>query len=273
MKKFTLLFVAAFFMAAGANAQNALGNHVNANQLYDVVWDCGLGEFADVQTIQFDQTFTLAIDVTPQTALVDWLNTPDPDGFTRSVGLNFYVAADQTFNDAAFRLTKISGNIYGVTMNLKQLANTVNVTAATTTGAETYIYCGLFQYAYSSSNWGAIWWQGYIDIGGPAGAGSPIFRCDAYNGSHAGDPAISVSAGPFNNGLDLSYKNGWDYQCAGTVGVNDNIFPNAQEIDHIDYFNLQGIKLPCEPVNGLFIAVPYYKNGVRGTAVKMFNQN
>ena len=275
MRKFTFLLVAAV-MAVGANAQGtqSLGNPTNINNLYDVVWDCGNQEFKSDYEIQFDETFTFAVDITG-TPLLAWVNEASPvAGATRSIGLKIYSDVGgngpKDMVDAAYRLTRIKGNIFGATWNINQLAGAINADAAKVPGTETYFYGVLFGYAYTSTEGGAEWWQSAVDVKGPGEPGSPIFRAAAYNGSHASDPIFNMTQStlsPFKT-WDID---GWLHQCEVISSGIEEIFATPQEIERIEYFNLQGIKLQGEPKEGLFIAVPYYKNGVRGEAQKVIN--
>ncbi|MDR0829707.1 MAG: hypothetical protein LBN95_06310, partial [Prevotellaceae bacterium] len=64
-----------------------------------------------------------------------------------------------------------------------------------------------------------------------------------------------------------------DYQyfqdCGFAAGI-ENVFAN-KEVERVEYYNLQGLRLSAEPQEGLFIAVPFYKGNVRGEAVKVLN--
>ncbi|MDR2684660.1 MAG: hypothetical protein LBB53_04690 [Prevotellaceae bacterium] len=267
MKKFTFLFAALVAVVFSANAQ--LANPVNTDgEVYDVVWDCNDEEFKHDYLPQFDETFTFAVDVTGS-ALLEWVAAA-PAGITRSIGCKVYgwgeTAPSADFKDAAYRLTRIEGNIYGATWNLKQLTSSeALITDATTTGNAIYVKAVLFGYGYGIEDGefkvGISWWSNAYDIGGPAdNAGAPIFRTAPYDGTHASDAAIRYTDGPlasaFGEGADGT---GWANQCFRTSAINE--VPADANIVGYEYYNLQGMRLSAEPVEGLFIKISVLDNG------------
>jgi hypothetical protein len=257
MKKSTLFFVISFLMiAAFAQAQNTLNNPKDKAGYYIVKWDCSQNAFADTNDFEADETFTFAVDVTG-TAWEDWLKeTPTAAGATRALAINKWT----NFGDVSGgtnRLKLISGNIYGATWNIIQMASTMNVTSATGIDSIVYIYGQIFGFEFTGDNPGAGWWMWPASIpGGTAidpGTGS-IFKTIPYTGTKT---SAEFYSDDYEGGLFFSNntpEKGYTLPCPdNTPTAYPNVIgTNAKVIGH-EYYNTVGQRLREEPRSGLYI--------------------
>ena len=249
MKKLTFLFVAAV-MAVGANAQDFILSEVS-----------GIGQSGPynllTQTFSTDvprvnQEFTFAIKVTDATVLA-WLN----GGSNRTLAL---AAARFTLPGSAnkdIRLEPQGDNVYAINLVLKQLFPDIDFSG---------LPDGIGTENYNEDNR-----RFHFNVLGAALPDDGTWTWDAWN--HYGFVAAAKAAGtdsPAING-GVPELPGVRFPSQTPAGIED-VFANPQEVERIEYFNLQGMKLQAEPQEGLFIAVPYYKGGVRGEAVKVLNR-
>ncbi|GHT76939.1 hypothetical protein AGMMS50262_16650 [Bacteroidia bacterium] len=248
MKKITLLVAAFVMVAFCANAQ--LNNPKDADGYYIVKWDCASEQFATSNNFEVDETFTFAIDVTGM-ALEEWLKeTPAVAGATRSLALNKWTSFGDVSGDS-HRLKQIKGNIYGATWNFAQLATTMDVGAATTEGAETYVLGTVFGFEFTADSPGAAWWQNPIDIDPlPEDGQQPIFRTLPYTGTKTSEEFFNSD---YPGLFDVAYGNvkGYAPACAVTTGIG-SITVDSSIVGH-EYYNIQGAKLSRQPESGLFI--------------------
>lgn len=132
MKRSSFILTLATLLFSGIVMANPNDKHLPAQPLaadggYIVLWDCEAADFAEANTMEFDQTFVFAIDVTG-TQLETWVNQPaTTQGMVRGVGANLWRAsatqADiQEFPGHVSRLWRIQGNIWGATYNFAQMA-------------------------------------------------------------------------------------------------------------------------------------------------------
>lgn len=158
MKKFTL-FVAALFVAFSANAAYTINNPVGADGRYIVKYDLQNNRFFDSNSMEVDETFVFAVDVTGSW-LEDWLKeTPTVEGASRGVAFNNWTNYGDTNGDVR-RLKQISGNIYGFTVNFYQvMVNEELKPKALMEDSVVYVYGQLFGFEYTNDNPGANWWM------------------------------------------------------------------------------------------------------------------
>ena len=256
MKKLTFLFVAAV-MAVSANAQAPFGScSIGQYGLYDLE----TGIWIDAVPAH-NQMVTLAIQVTDQTALAWLAQSP----YNTLALQDFRLAPGGAAIDASkksFRLQRVSANLYAINIVLKQVWSDFDLTSAPIV-EEGIINC--------HSGLGQAWSGGE----GSACISGPGWGYEAYGYCHIGfgpaegaDYATQLNCGDAN---DVPPVPGVCLPVNGPTGIEE-VFANPQEVVRVEYFNLQGIKLQAEPAEGLFIAVPYYKNGVRGEAQKVLNR-
>jgi hypothetical protein len=242
MKKFTFLFIAAV-MAVSANAQLGFSEG-GVGQIGN--YDLETGTWLNVEPAA-NQEFTLAVKVTDETALT-WL-AGDP-GRTIAMGdFRINLNNDEATNKASFRLIPMGNNLYAVNLVMKQLMPDKNWSLLN----EDNKYCH-FQVTGASITDGTWDYNAYgygnIAIGVVAGADAAQITRESLGD---GEPTVGISS-----------------PRVVSAGIED-VFANPQQVERVEFFNLQGMKLQAEPVEGLFIAVPYYKGGVRGEARKVLN--
>ncbi len=161
----------------GATSAQNLNNPIK-DGCYIVKWDCEQGTFAESNDFEVDETFTFAIDITG-TSWVNWLNQKGTKG-TRMIATNFSFAGngEQDVNRNGDRLFHIKDNIYGKTINLKQLAT---VALNLRNGSEFEIHSNLFGFEYNEENAGASW---YMNPGEEISAnGNYFFKTAPYTGT------------------------------------------------------------------------------------------
>lgn len=259
MKKSRLLFLISFLMiAAFTQAQNTLNNPKDGAGHYIVKWDCALNAFADTNDFEADETFTFAVDVTG-TAWEDWLKeTPDSAGATRALAINKWTSYGDV-SGGTNRLKQISGNIYGATWNLIQMASTMNVASATGIDSIVYIYGQVFGFEFTETSPGANWWMWPATIpGGTAidpGAGTgAIFKTVPYTGTKT---SAEFYSDEYVGGLFFSNntpEKGYTLPCPDKIptAVPDVVGTGAKVIGH-EFYNMMGQRLPDEPSTGLYI--------------------
>lgn len=255
MRKFTLSAITFLMIVFGAYAQTqTLNNPKDANGFYIVKYDCTKAAFAASNDIEADETFTFAVDVTG-TPWENWLKaTPTAAGATRSLAINKWT----NFGDVSGgtnRLKQISGNIYGATWNIVQMASTMNVTSATGIDSVVFIYGQVFGFEFTATNPGAGWWMWPAEIpGGTAvdpGTGS-IFKTLPYTGTKT---SAELYSDDYEGGLFFSNntpEKGYTLPCVVVTAVND-IIKSESPVIRNEYYNIQGAKLSREPERGMYI--------------------
>jgi len=257
MKKFTLFAMAVIISAFCATAQQTVNNPKDAEGFYIVKWDCANEIFATANDFEVDETFTFAVDITG-TPWVAWLaETPTNPGASRSLALNKWTGFGDVSGDS-HRLKPNPGkpNIYAATWNLAQLATTMDLAAATTQGARTYVFGQLFGFEYTSDNPGAGWWMwpSSIAVGSNVNPGTEsgaIFATLPYTGTKTSEEFYNDD---YDNELfgDAYPVKGYAPACAVITGIKD-VLTSDIPIAKYEYYNLQGAKLAKEPEEGLFI--------------------
>ena len=253
MRTFTLSAITLLFLVFGAAAQN-LNNPKDANGFYIVKWDCATGAWAASNDVEVDQTFTFAVDVSG-TPWENWLKaTPTAAGATRSLAINKWTNYGDV-SGGTNRLKQISGNIFGATWNIKQMASTMNVTAATGIDSVVFIYGQVFGFEFTATNPGAGWWMWPAEIpGGTAidpGTGA-IFKTLPYTGTKTSTEFYSDD---YEGGLFFSNntpEKGYTLPCAVATAISDITKPESPVVGH-EYYNIQGARLSKAPETGLYI--------------------
>ena len=257
MKKFTLFtfLLSMIVMVSQSQTVQTLNNPKDADGFYIVKYNCNTNSFAASNNIEVDETFVFAVDVTG-TPWENWLKeTPTAAGATRSLALNKWTSYGDVNGDT-HRLKQISGNIYGATWNIKQIAlPAMDVAAATTKDAVTFINGQLFGYEFTTTSPGANWWMwpATIPAGTPVDPGTgAIFKTLPYTGTKTSSEFYSDE---YEGGLFFSNNTpvkGYTLPCTIVTGTAGQIKSDARIIGH-EYYNLQGVKLFRAPKKGLYI--------------------
>lgn len=275
MKRFTLLTFLLLMIAIVSKSQT-LNNPLDADGYYIVKWDCSQGKWAASNDIEADETFVFAIDVTG-TPFEEWLKaSPTAAGATRSLAINKWTNYGDV-SGGTNRLQQMSGNIYGATWNIIQMASTMDVGAAKGMDSVIYIYGQVFGFEFTADNPGAGWWMWpeavpvatAIDPGTGA-----IFRTLPYTGTKTSAEFFSDD---YEGGLFLSNntpEKGYSVPCAGstTTGISKQLKDDVPIIGR-EFYNFMGTKLSAEPERGVYIekiikADGTYKTVKKGRSIK-----
>lgn len=255
MKKITFFFLISFLMITTISKSQTLNNPKDADGYYVVNWDCSKGAFASSNGVEVNETFTFAVDVTG-TPFEAWLKeTPTAAGATRALAINKWTNYGDV-SGGTNRLKQISGNIYGATWNIIQMASTMNVASAKGIDSVVYIYGQVFGFEFTSTNPGAGWWMWPESIpGGTAidpGTGS-IFKTLPYTGTKTSTEFYSDD---YEGGLFFSNntpEKGYTLPCSTVTDIYDvDVKPSDEVIGH-EYYNTLGVKLQKEPRSGIYI--------------------
>jgi len=201
MKKIIFLISVLFSVFCVTAQVQTLHNPKDADGFYIVKWDCANGTFASANDFEVDETFTFAVDITG-TPWVNWLaQAPTNAGATRSLAFNKWTGFGD-LNGDSHRLKPIPGkpNIYAATLNLAQLATTMNLTQAKTIGARTYVFGQLFGFEYTSDNPGKGWWMWVPSIPegtnvNPGTESGAVFATKSYTGTKTSPEIYNNSYG------------------------------------------------------------------------------
>lgn len=253
MKNFTLLIFLLLMFGMVSQSQT-LNNPKDADGYYIVKWDCTAGTFAASNDVEADQTFVFAVDVTG-TPFEDWLKeTPTAAGATRALAINKWTNYGDV-SGGTNRLKQISGNIYGATWNITQMATTMNVPFATGIDSVVYVYGQVFGFEFTSTDPGAGWWlwPAGVPVATAIDPGTgAIFKTLPYTGTKTSDEFFSDDV---EGGLFLSNntpEKGYTVPCAFATGIADQLKNDSPVVGH-EYYNLQGVKLSKAPQKGLYI--------------------
>jgi len=276
MKKITLFI--ALLMAWGISAQNAttLNNpkDVNGNVIYQ--WDCTANTFAATNNYEIDQNVVFAVDVTG-TPLESWL-TQSPTGFIRDIAFSFWT---QWGGQVDGRFAQIKGNIYGATLNFKQLITSRQlqltmlqgqvsgdpaVTNALTVGTITQIYGTVFGFSYSPTDATKDGNEWYTDAMNTVISTTTL----PYTGT-------KTSPEFYNSDYNFFYpeSNTWDGYAPPCVtlvaqGLNNTYVSNSPIVAY-EYYSILGGRLQLKPETGLFIQKAIREDGTSLTT-KMFRE-
>ncbi len=255
MRNFTYLLFAVLLACPGtvAMAQN-LNNPKDAGGYYIVKWDCAKSSFAVSNNLEADETFTFAVDVTG-TPFENWLKaTPTAAGATRSLAINKWT----NFGDVSGgtnRLKKITGNVYGATWNVIQMASTMNVTKATGIDSVVYIYGQVFGFEYTATNPGAGWWMWPPEVPVATqinpGPGA-IFKFLPYTGTKKSPELYSDD---YEGGLFFSNntpEKGYTLPCMVPTSALTIENPDSPVI-RLEFYTIHGARLSLEPSRGMYV--------------------
>ncbi|MFA9391700.1 MAG: hypothetical protein ACERKD_17960 [Prolixibacteraceae bacterium] len=254
MKRFTLLASLLLLIVMISRSQT-LNNPNDADGYYIVKWDCSQSTWAASNDFEADETFTFAVDVTG-TAFEEWLKaTPTAAGATRALAINKWTNYGDV-SGGTNRLKQISGNIYGATWNIIQMASTLDVASATGIDSIIYVYGQVFGFEFTADNPGAGWWMWPADVAeGTAidpGTGA-IFRTLPYTGTKT---SAEFYSDDYEGGLFFSNntpEKGYTLPCPeNKTGISNQLKSDAPVVGH-EYYNLMGVKLSQEPASGPFI--------------------
>jgi len=253
MRNFTLLTFLFLMLVMGSKSQT-LNNPKDANGYYIVKWDCAKNTWAASNDFEASETFTFAVDVTG-TPFEEWLKaTPTAASATRALAINKWTNYGDV-SGGTNRLKQISGNTYGATWNIIQMASTMNVASATGKDSIVYVYGQVFGFEFTSTNPGAGWWMWPSTI--PAGTAinpgtGAIFKTLPYTGTKTSPEFFSDD---YVGGLFFSNntpEKGYTLPCSIVTGINSLIKSDSPVVAN-EYYNLQGIKLTRVPQQGLYI--------------------
>jgi hypothetical protein len=271
MKKITLFF-AAILMAWSVNAQ-VLNNPKDASGNMIFKWDCGTSQFAASNNFEIDENVVFAVDITG-TPLEAWV-LGGAAGVTRSIAFDFWT---QWGGNLDGRFVKIKPNIYGATLNFKQLATSRQKQLimlegtptggtygkATIAGTITELYANIFGFGYTlvDSNWGKEWWQLPMVV-------AVSTKTLPYTGT-------KTSADFYKN--DVSEANffpagfndwmGYAGPCLVTTDVKDTFVSDSPIVGY-EFYTVLGGKLEIQPEKGIFIQKTLREDGT-STTLKMY---
>ena len=159
-------------LSASMHGAQLLNNPIGSDGCYIVKWDCATNSFAASNNFEADESFTFAIDITG-TEWVGWL----AENSHRGICTNFSLTSDgaQNISRDGDRLFHITGNIYGKTVNIAQLASSWATPAL---GSRTAIYSNIFGFCTDPEGW----WINPSD--NVTGNSDCFFRTAAYTGTH-----------------------------------------------------------------------------------------
>lgn len=159
-------------LSASMHGAQLLNNPIGSDGCYIVQWDCATNSFAASNNFEADESFTFAIDITG-TSWVGWL----AENSHRGICTNFSLTSDgaQNISRDGDRLFHITGNIYGKTVNIAQLATNWSTPAI---GTQTAIYSNIFGFCTDPEGW----WINPSD--NVTGNSDCFFRTAAYTGTH-----------------------------------------------------------------------------------------
>lgn len=274
MKKSTILLSALLLSATAVNAQDVVfANPTNPDGSFIVKYDMENGKFAESNDFEIDETFVFAIDVTgtPYEEVLSQ-SSRNPNVVGRGMAHDFYVNNDVTGfehysngGNLDGRLFHISGNIYGATFNLFQLAvgrykdtcyglyqeDGEDKYDALKPGATVTFGSNHFGFGWSASNAGEEWWDAIS---------TPItnlwFTTAPYTGTKTGTDFYFddfCEGSPFE-GCEVTYTDkGYALPSAYAELAGAGVEGVAVDADApAEYFNLQGIRV-ANPKAGIYV--------------------
>ncbi len=167
-----VFYAMVMLLSASMHGAQLLNNPIGSDGCYIVQWDCATNSFAASNNFEADESFTFAIDIT-STEWVGWL----AENSHRGICTNFSLTSDgaQNISRDGDRLFHITGNIYGKTVNIAQLASSWATPAL---GSRTAIYSNIFGFCTDPEGW----WINPSD--NVTGNSDCFFRTAAYTGTH-----------------------------------------------------------------------------------------
>lgn len=258
MKKITLIIAAA--MVALCASAHTLNNPVGADGRYIVKYDCAAGQFATANDMELDETFVFAVDVTG-TWLEDWLReTPTAEGASRAIAINKWTSRGDVNGDTN-RMKQISGNIWGMTVNYKQIA-TADFSESLKKDSILYVYGQIFGFEYTSEDPGAGWWMwGSAAVETTQAEGADcLFTFAPYTGTKTSeDLYVDDYTDAAIYGFDIK---GYAAPCATEATAIEDVNANL-EVVATEYYNILGMRLEAAPENGVYVRTNVLENGKR----------
>jgi hypothetical protein len=266
MRKITFILVA--FLVTTMSA-NALELKNPTTPLWDltvpiVLWVCATNDFAASNTMEIDETVTLAFDIT-DTKLLEWIQAA-PAGVTRGIGLDVWLAGTDTDADGKhifmgrvnYRPMTGGSHIYAIDINFAQTANNHGqgpaIKLVQVEGKNVVIRATLLGYGFTQGNADLEWWD---DSSGNHIYDEMVILTQPYTGTKKADDffmddfdeVLSIGGGYTDiQGLAIHCM---APKIGGETGINV-IDIDSPVIGH-EYYNLQGVKLSKQPESGLFI--------------------
>jgi hypothetical protein len=267
MKKLSLLFILmAAFSFAFADVDLPANWDVDHHH---VVYDCSTGNFLTTAP-EIDETFTFALDITGHAGLLyfmnDWALTSTGE---KSIALHIYTGPSDMYA-CDFRLMHISGNIYGATINLKELVGNAQsnpmlpaefLAEITQPGAENWFHAVVIGFGYGDAGEGIDWWNWAAHNGDNTGGfGSIHFATAPYTGTKTGE----IFYGDDNTENPYIFYGGVSAGLAAPCSIVSSV--KEQIIDKgiiisTEYYDVMGRKVSKDKT-GLVIEKVIYSSGV-----------
>lgn len=209
---------------------------------YIVLWDCANGTWATDNTMEWGETFVLAVNLAG-TALGDWAMKPASDpALERSIALDrFRVKNDEgtQFNLDASRLWHIRDTIFGAEFNFAQIPYTNGTYYTPAMGEQTEIAARLFGQETAK--------------GAECGAASTTKGCNWWQWSNEGSLQNQFT-GDWLVGSYVSNNDQYLFRFAPYTGKSDPIIkpsdddPRDQWYDNHYFTSINGYRSPCPKV-------------------------
>ena len=230
MKKVYVVLAAALFSLT-AMAQHTLSNPVGEDGRYIVKYDCAQGKFASSNDMEFDETFTFAVDVTG-TWLEEFLKgTPAAEGASRGLAINKWTSYGDV-NGETNRMKQINGNVWGMTVNYAQIFTNKEVLAADILQKDSVVLVNgqIFGFEYTEDNPGAGWWMWAdqpVDVTLAAGSDC-LFAFAPYTGERTSEDFF---ADDFEEGIYGSEEQGFAAPCVLATAIEKAIADDVKASD------------------------------------------
>lgn len=276
MRLFALTAVSVIAAGIAAQAQEVIANPTLEDGSYIVKYDMENHKFAESNDFEIDETFVFAIDVTG-TSYVDALSTTgrNPEilgrGMARDIYANNEVNKFEHFasgHNLDGRLFHIEGNVYGMTVNFKQLAEGIYADGplgyveggtldACQPGVTTTFGCNVFPFGWTAVSDGAEWWNAIAE---------PIttvwFTTLPYTGTKTSrdfyfDDFTEEGQEVFPGCNAVYTDKGWampQYYLEALGASSVGSIDIDSKAANVEYFNLQGVKV-LNPGQGIYIRV------------------
>lgn len=260
--------------AFGSQAQTSFGNPKATDGTYIVKYDMDKGDWAASNDFEIDETFVLAVDITGNTTLEEFIasTSRDPKVIGNGIGFVFYTEnvipeGGATPGPIEGRMKRIKDNIYGVTFNFMQYTKSryrdewfgpnadYTEYMATAKDFVTEFNATLFGFRWASAAENGIDWYSV-----PQDGLFP-FKSAAYTGTKTSPEFYKEDSDLYDEDFFLGQFTDWAgygspfayKDLAGSAGIHDIQADTSIETVTTEYFDLQGHKLYQEPANGLFI--------------------
>jgi hypothetical protein len=206
---------------------------------YIVLWDCANDTWATENTMEWGETFVLAVNLAG-TALGDWAMKPASDpALERSIAFDrFRIKEDEgsQFNLDASRLWHIRDTIFGAEFNFSQIPYTNGTFYTPAMGEQTEIAARLFGQETAK--------------GAACGAAGPSKACNWWQWSNEGS-LQSEFTGAWLAGSYVSNNDKYLFRFAPYTGKSDPIIKPADDdtrdqwYDNHYFTSINGYRSPC----------------------------